>query len=167
MDGVTLRPAVAADADAIEILTLVSYFDLPGAHDEHDAIATLRADAALSAAWVAEHDGYIVGHLAASPVTLSDGGRGWHAFGPLAVGPGHRGHGIATALLRKALTQLQADGAAGCVVDAAPRSLFLAAGFAPEPGLTLAGTPLLAHAFGDRLPPLAEVSLHPALSRGA
>lgn len=165
LDGIALRPARAEDADAIEVLTLVAYFDVPGAsHREHQAIEALRADGALSLSWVAEHDGYVVAHLAASPVELSDGGRGWHALGPLAVGPGHRGQGLAGDLLRAAMAQLQRDGAAGCVVAAAPRALFLAAGFAPEPGLTLEGSPLLAHAFGDRLPPLAEVSLHPALA---
>ncbi|HVJ38039.1 MAG TPA: N-acetyltransferase [Stenotrophomonas sp.] len=164
-DGIALRPARAQDADAIEVLTLVAYFDVPGStHREHQVVDALRADGALSLSWVAEHDGYVVAHLAASPVELSDGGRGWHALGPLAVGPGHRGQGLASDLLRAAMAQLQQDGAAGCVVASPPRALFLAAGFAPEPGLTLAGAPLLAHAFGDRLPPLAEVSLHPALS---
>ena len=165
MEGIVLRPARAQDADAIEVLTLVSYFDVPGSTGrEHQAVEALRADGALSLSWVAEHDGYVVAHLAASPVELSDGGRGWHALGPLAVGPGHRGHGLAGDLLRAALAQLQQDGAAGCVVVSPPRALFLAAGFAPEPGLTLAGMPLLAHGFGDRLPPLAEVTLHPAVA---
>lgn len=167
VDGIAYRPAAPADFDAIEVLTLVAYFDQPGSrHDEHAAIAALRQDSALSASWVAEHEGYIVGHLAASPVTLSDGGRGWHALGPMAVGPGHRGHGLGGQLLRHVLAQLEGTGAAGCVIATAPRALFQAAGFAPEPGLTLDGQPLLARAFGDRLPPLAEVALHPALAAG-
>lgn len=175
MSDIVIRPATAADAEAIELLTLVAYFDVPGSrHHEHAAIAALREDGALSLSLVADHDGYVVGHLAASPATLSDGSRGWHAIGPLAVGPGHRGQGIAGQLLRAAQAQLGGLGAAGCLVDAEPRGLWQAAGFFPEPGLALAPgeaagdtrRPLLAHAFGDRLPPLAEVTLHPALLPG-
>jgi len=165
MEGIVYRPAAEADADAIEVLTLVAYFQADGAPGvAHEVIAALRQAGALSLSWVAEHDGYIVGHLAASPVTLSDGGRGWHALGPLAVGPGHRGHGIGGALLRQGMAALSAAGAAGCVVQAEQTSLFRSAGFAPEPGLTLDGAVLLACAFGDRLPPLAEVQLHPLLA---
>lgn len=167
MEGIVYRPAVPADFEAIEVLTLVAYFDQPGSrHDEHAAIEALRRDSALSASWVAEHEGYIVGHLAASPVQLSDGGCGWHALGPMAVGPGHRGQGIGGTLLRHVLAQLEGTGAAGGLVVASPRTLFQAAGFVPEPGLTLDGAPLLARTFGDRLPPLAEVTLHPALAGG-
>lgn len=167
MEGIVYRAAAPEDAEAIEILTLVGYFDVPGStHQEHAAIAALRAAGVLSLSWVAEHDGYIVGHLAASPVTLSDGGQGWHALGPLVVGPGHRGHGIAGTLLRHGLGELQAQGAAGGLIKAEPTRLLRTVGFEPEPGLTLDGAPLLAHAFGDRLPPLAEVTLHPALAGG-
>jgi len=172
MSGIVIRPATPADAEAIELLTLVAYFDVPGSrHHEHAAIAALREDGALSLSLLADHDGYVVGYLAASPATLSDGSRGWHAIGPLAVGPGHRGHGIAGQLLRTAQAQLAGLGAAGCLVDAEPGGLWRSTGFSVEPGLTLAsddveagsGRPLLVHAFGDRLPPLAEVTLHPAL----
>lgn len=164
---VTVRPAKTRDVDAIEILTLVSYFDVAGGRpDEHAAIAALRADDALVLSLVAEHEGYVVGHLAVSAVGLSDGSTGWHLLGPLAVGPGHRGHGIATSLVRAALDELETRRAAGCVVFS-DALLFRRLGFAPEPGLTRADEGVvLARAFGDRLPPLAEVEPHPALLPG-
>jgi len=161
---VSVRAATPADEDAIEILTLVSYFQVEASRqDEHTAIAALRSDGALTLSLVAEHDGYVVGHLAVSPLTLSDGSADWYVIGPLAVGPGHRGQGIATALLRTALAALEARRAAGCVVFA-EGPLFARLGFAPEPGLSAAGGGvLLARPFGDRMPPLAEAQPHPAL----
>lgn len=170
---VSLRAATPADEDAIEILTLVSYFQVEGSRqDEHAAIAALRRDGALSLSLVAEHEGYVVGHLAVSPLELSDGSLDWYVIGPLAVGPGHRRQGIATALLQAALVELEGRRAAGCVVFAqAPgwvaSPLFARLGFAPEPGLTAAeGGMLLARLFGDRMPPLAEAQPHPALRTG-
>jgi len=166
---VSLRAATPADEDVIEILTLVSYFQVEGSRqDEHAAIAALRREGLLSLSLVAEHEGYVVGHLAASPLTLSDGSPGWYVIGPLAVGPGHRGQGIATALLQAALVELEGCRAAGCVAAVYERGaegrLFTRLGFAPEPGLTVAGGGvLLARPFGDRMPPLAEAQPHPAL----
>lgn len=164
---VTVRAAVPADEDAIEILTLVAYFQAEGSrHDEHAAIAALRREGALALSLVAEHEGYVVGHLAVSPLALSDGTAGWYLLGPLAVGPGHRGQGIATALVRAALDELARVRAAGCAV-LADTPLFRRLGFAPEPGLSRSdGGIVLAHGFGDRLPPLAEAIPHPALLPG-
>jgi len=164
---VIVRDATPADEDAIEVLTLVAYFQVEGSrNDEHAAVAALRSDGALALSLVAEHEGYVVGHLAASPLTLSDGSAGWYALGPLAVGPGHRGQGIATALVRRAMQALQERQAAGCVVFG-DGPLFPRLGFAAEPGLRSAeGGPLLAHPFGDRMPPLAEALPHPALRSG-
>jgi len=165
--AVIVRAAGPADADAIEVLTLVAYFGAePGGHDAHAAIGSLRADDALAMSLVAEHEGYVVGHLAVSPLELSDGSTGWLLLGPLAVGPGHRGQGIATALVQAALAELDARSAAGCAVFV-DSPLFRRLGFAPEPGLSRGdGGVLLARPFGERLPPLAEVRPHPALLPG-
>ncbi|KAB7765273.1 GNAT family N-acetyltransferase [Xanthomonas maliensis] len=162
---ILIREAGESDAQAIELLTLVAFLREPQrGHDAHAVIAALREDAALTLSLVADHEGYVVGHLAVSPVSLSDNASGWYALGPLAVGPGHRRQGLGTRLVQAALATLRQSGAAGCVVLGAP-GLFRPLGFAVEPGLTLAAEsdePLLAQAFGDRLLPLAEVSYHPA-----
>lgn len=162
---IRLRPERAGDAQAIEVLTLVAFLHAEHSrHDEQDIIAALRADGALSVSLVAEHEGYVVGYAAASPVTVSDGAQGWYGLGPVAVGPGHQRQGIGGRLVEAVLEQLRAQGANGCVVLGEP-GFYRRFGFAPEPGLRLPGAPPAAFqalAFGDRLPPLGEVEYHPA-----
>ena len=168
-DGIVLRAETDADIDAIEVLTLVAFFEVEHSrHDEQRIVAALRADGALAVSRVAEHEGYVVGHAAASPVTLSDGTPGWYGLGPVSVGPGHRRRGIGTRLVGAVLDELRARGAAGCVVLGNP-AFYGRCGFHAEPGLVLPGAPpgcFQAIAFGDRLLPLAEVEYHPAFASG-
>ncbi|MFT4246722.1 MAG: N-acetyltransferase [Pseudomonas sp.] len=165
MLDIRLRPEAETDHAAIEVLTLVAFMRAEHSrHDEHEIIAALRADGALAVSLVADHDGYVVGHAAASPVTISDGARGWYALGPVSVGPGHRRQGIGSRLVEAVLERLREQGAGGCVVLGEP-AFHGRFGFAPEPGLLLPGAPpaqFLALAFGDRLPPIGEVEYHPA-----
>lgn len=167
--AVLIREASADDAAAIEVLTMVAFMRAEHSrHDEHQVIAELRNAAALALSLVADHDGYVVGHLAVSPVALSDGSSGWFALGPLAVGPGHQHQGLGTRLVRAALASLRERGAAGCVVDGEP-GFFRRFGFAVEPGLGMPDVPastVQALAFGDRLVPLADVTYHPAFGLG-
>ncbi len=166
---VLIREATAGDAAAIEILTMVAFMREPQSrHDAHQVIAALREDGALALSLVADHEGYVVGHVAVSPVALSDEASGWYALGPLAVGPGHQRQGLGTRLAQAALATLRERGAAGCVALGAP-AFFQRLGFAVEPGLTLPGAvvpELQALAFGDRLLPLADVAYHPAFGLG-
>lgn len=165
--SILLRPETAADIEAIEVITLVAFMHAEHSrHDEQHIIAALRADGALSVSLVAEHDGYVVGHAAASPVDISDGSRGWFGLGPVAVGPGHQRQGLGSRLVEAVLTTLRERGAAGCVVLGEP-GFYTRFGFAQEPGLILPGVPashFLALPFGDRLPPLGEVEYHRAFS---
>ncbi|QJD67381.1 N-acetyltransferase [Xanthomonas campestris pv. badrii] len=167
--NVLIRQASQDDAAAIEILTMVAFMrEDHSRHDEQHVIAALREDGALVLSLVADHDGYVVGHLAVSPVSLSDGSTGWYALGPLAVGPGHQRQGLGTRLVQAALANLRERGAAGCLALGAP-GFFKQLGFAVEPGLTLPEAPvseLQALAFGDRLLPLADVAYHPAFGLG-
>ncbi|TQU73725.1 GNAT family N-acetyltransferase, partial [Xanthomonas perforans] len=114
--NVLIREATEGDAAAIELLTMVAFMRAEHSrHDEHQVIAGLRQDGALVLSLVADHDGYVVGHLAVSPVALSDDSPGWFALGPLAVGPGHQRQGLGTRLVQAALATLRERGAAGCL----------------------------------------------------
>ena len=48
-------------------------------------VEALRAAGALSVSLVAVVDGDVVGHIAFSPVTVSDGRSGWYGVGPVSV----------------------------------------------------------------------------------
>lgn len=161
----TIREETEADHAAIEALTLVAFFRVAHSrHDEQRIIEALRAADALTLSLVVEHDGYVVGHVAVSPVRLSDGSRGWYGLGPLSVGPGHQRQGLGSRLVREALARLQALGAAGCVALGEP-DFYGRFGFRAEPGLVLPGVPaeyFQAIGFGDRLVPVAEVEYHEA-----
>src|SRR5690606_39869862 len=69
---------------------------------------------------VAESDGEIIGHVAISPVRISDSADGWFGLGPISVLPEFQGQGVGSQLMKSALDELEARGAAGCVVLGEP-----------------------------------------------
>jgi len=91
----------------------------------------LRDSGDLSLSLVTEDDG-LIGHVAFSPVSITDGSEGWFGLGPLAVLPDRQGEGIGAALVRQSLMQLQALGASGCVVLGDP-AYYRRFGFARMP----------------------------------
>lgn len=136
-----VRPERAADIDAIRALTETAFRTAPHADGtEHLIIDRLRAAGALTLSLVAEADGAVVGHVAFSPVSVSDGSAGWYGLGPISVDPARQGEGIGGALVRAGLEQLKARGAAGCVLLGDP-AYYARFGFAPDPALTLDGVP--------------------------
>ncbi|WP_242222921.1 GNAT family N-acetyltransferase [Shinella zoogloeoides] len=136
-----VRPEREGDIDAIRMLTETAFRTAPHADGtEHLIIDRLRAAGVLTLSLVAEADGTIVGHVAFSPVSLSDGSRGWYGLGPISVDPSRQGEGIGGKLIGEGLERLKALGATGCVLlgDPAYYSRF---GFKPDPRLTLDGVP--------------------------
>ena len=99
--------------------------------NEARIVAALRASGALTLSWVAEVEGEVVGHVAVSPVTISDSTADWYGLGPVAVLPAFQRQGIADALIRTVLAQLAARSAAGCVVLGDP-AYYTRFGFAPH-----------------------------------
>ena len=66
---------------------------------------------ALAISLVAEVDGEVVGHIAFSPVTISDGSQNWYGLGPISVLPKCQRQGIGRALMQEGLSRLKARGA--------------------------------------------------------
>jgi putative acetyltransferase len=136
-----LRPERPDDVDAIRTLTETAFRTAPHADGtEHLIIDRLRAAGALTLSLVVESDGVIVGHVAFSPVTVSDGSAGWYGLGPISVDPARQGEGIGGRLVKDGLERLKALGAAGCVLLGDP-AYYGRFGFAADPKLTLDGVP--------------------------
>ena len=138
---ILLRPERPDDADAIRALTETAFRTAPHADGtEHIIIDRLRTAGALTLSLVMEADGAIVGHVAFSPVTVSDGSAGWYGLGPISVDPARQGEGIGGRLIGEGLQRLKALGATGCVLLGDP-AYYTRFGFATDPKLVLDGVP--------------------------
>lgn len=136
-----VREESPSDIEAIHAVTIAAFKDAPHtAHTEQFIVDALRKSGALFLSLVAEQAGSIVGHVAVSPVTVSDGSSHWYGLGPISVIPELQGQGIGSLLMKEALQRLQDKGAAGCVLlgDPAYYSRF---GFKPTPELVLPDVP--------------------------
>jgi len=118
---ITIRNETPADHQAIGAVTAAAFATLAiSSHTEHHIIEALRRAGALAISLVAEADGAIVGHIAFSPVTLSDGTTGWYGLGPVSVLPARQRQGIGKALIEAGLARLRALGARGCCLVGHP-----------------------------------------------
>ncbi len=88
--------------------------------NEPYVIEALRADGALTISLVAEIDHRVIGHIAFSPATVSDGTPGWFALGPVSVLPEYQRTGIGRALIWAGLERLKAMHAKGCCLVGHP-----------------------------------------------
>ena len=159
-----IRPEAPADVAALAAVTEAAFLDAPHSdHNEQFILAGLRAAGALTISLVAEVHGIIVGHVALSPVSLSDGTPAWFGLGPVSVLPPWQGRGIGSALIKEALERLSARGASGCVVLGDP-AYYRRFGFANDAGLVLPDVPpeyFMALAFRPPAP-RGTVAYHPA-----
>jgi putative acetyltransferase len=118
---VTIRAEAPGDQEAIHDVTEAAFATLDLSDGSEPAIIeALRVAGALTLSLVAEHDGHVLGHIAFSPVQMSDGSRGWYVLGPVSVLPECSRRGIGTALITAGLDQLRAAGAAGVVLVGHP-----------------------------------------------
>jgi putative acetyltransferase len=153
--GQILRDEVPADAAAIHALTAAAFLNAPHTdHSEQFVVDALREAGALAISLVVEDAGTIIGHVAVSPVAISDGAAGWFGLGPISVSPERQGQGIGSILMRRALLLLRERGAAGCVLLGDP-GYYYRFGFRPEAALVLPDVPpeyFQAIAFTSALP---------------
>lgn len=138
---ILIRDEVQRDAEAIADVTRAAFESLElSQHTEQFIIDALRAAGALTLSLVAELDGRVVGHIAFSPVTMSDGTTGWYGLGPVSVLPSMQQSGIGSALIRDGLARLKQLGAKGCCLVGHP-GYYTRFGFRNVAGLAVDGVP--------------------------
>lgn len=139
--NITIRDETDADVNAITDVTVAAFETLKiSGHTEQFVIAALRAAGALTLSLVAELDGRVIGHIAFSPVTLSDGTPDWYGLGPVSVLPEYQRQGIGKALIHEGLSRLKALNAKGCCLVGHP-NYYRKFGFQNAPELVLEGVP--------------------------
>ena len=109
-------------------------------HTEQFIVEALRSVRALTLSLVAEIDGRVVGHIAFSPVTMSDGTKDWYGLGPVSVHPDFQRKGIGKALIREGLSRLRKLKAKGCCLVGHPE-YYPQFGFSNVEGLVFEGVP--------------------------
>jgi putative acetyltransferase len=138
---IMIRDETDADIEAIAEVTIAAFRTLEiSNHTEQFIIKSLRAAKALTVSLVAELDGRVVGHIAFSPVTLSDGTPDWYGLGPIAVLPEHQRQGIGKALIQEGLLRLKLLHARGCCLVGHPE-YYKKFGFKNTADLLLEGVP--------------------------
>jgi putative acetyltransferase len=143
------------DIEAITEITIAAFKNHPiSRHTEQFIINALRAADALTISLVAEIDGRVVGHIAFSPVTISDGATGWYGLGPVSVLPDYQNRGIGTALINEGLSLLKDMGGQGCALVGDP-NYYKRFGFRNYPELFHEGIPqevFLVLPFTEKIP---------------
>lgn len=161
---IKLRNETDADLSAITEVTAAAFKTLEiSHHTEQFIITALRAAKVLAVSLVAEVDGRVIGHIAFSPVSISDGTRNWYALGPVSVLPEYQRQGIGKALVEKGLSRLKEMNADGCCLVGHPE-YYRKFGFRNMPGLVLEGVPrefFFALSFDGRFPQ-GTVTFHDA-----
>ena len=138
---IVIRSETDADVAAITEVTVAAFKTLEISNQtEQFIIAALRAAKALTVSLVAESDGRVVGHVAFSPVTISDGTRNWYGLGPVSVLPECQRQGIGKALIQAGLSRLKGLNAQGCCLVGHP-DYYRKFGFENIPGLMHEGVP--------------------------
>jgi putative acetyltransferase len=138
---VRIRDETDADISAITEVTIAAFKTLAISNEtEQYIIEALRAAKALTVSLVAEVDGRVVGHIAFSPVTISDGSPNWYGLGPVSVLPEYQRKGVGKALISEGLSRLKELNAHGCCLVGHP-DYYERFGFKHIPGLVHEGVP--------------------------
>jgi len=118
---IVIRNETDADVGMITEVTIAAFKTLKiSNHTEQFIIEALRVAKALTVSLVAEVDGSVVGHIAFSPVTISDGTLNWYGLGPVSVLPEYQRKGIGKALIQEGLSRLKDLNAHGCCLVGHP-----------------------------------------------
>jgi putative acetyltransferase len=138
---VVIRDEMPADFDAITEVTIEAFKTLEvSCNTEQFIIKALREADVLTVSLVAELEGRIRGHIAFSPITISDSTIGWYGLGPVSVWPDFQKQGIGKTLINQGLARLKDMGGRGCALVGDP-NYYKRFGFRNEPGLVHEGIP--------------------------
>jgi putative acetyltransferase len=152
---IVIRSENDADVRAITEVTVAAFRTLEiSNHTEQFIIEALRVAKALTVSLVAEVNDRVVGHIAFSPVTISDDTRNWYGLGPVSVLPEYQRQGIGEALIREGLSRLREMNARGCCLVGHP-DYYRKFGFKNMPGLVHEGVPqevFFARSFDGHIP---------------
>jgi putative acetyltransferase len=152
---IVIRSETDADVSAITDVTVAAFKTLEISNQtEQFIIKALRAAGALTLSLVAEIDGRVVGHIAFSPVTISDGTKDWYGLGPVSVLPEYQKQGIGKSLINEGLSMLKQLGGQGCALVGHP-NYYKRFGFKNFPELVHEGVPqevFLALPFNEKVP---------------
>ena len=152
---IVIRSETDADVDAIAEVTIAAFKTLEISNQtEQFIIEALRAAKALTVSLVAELDRRVIGHIAFSPVTISDGTPNWCGLGPVSVLPPSQRQGIGKALIHEGLSRLKGMQARGCCLVGHPE-YYKKFGFDNIPELVHEGVPpevFLALSFDGKIP---------------
>ena len=138
---IVIRDETESDAAVITQVTVAAFETLEiSNHTEQFIVEALRSARGLTLSLVAEIDGRVVGHIAFSPVAISDGAKDWYGFGPVSVLPEYQRRGIGKALILEGLSRLKKLGAKGCCLVGHPQ-YYRKFGFENSTGLVHEGVP--------------------------
>lgn len=163
---IEIREESAGDAAQIHRVTEQAFLGVPHTeYTEQFIVEALRTSGALTISQIAIENKEIIGHVAISPVIISDSAAGWFGLGPISVLPEFQGQGVGSKLMRSSLAALKAMGTAGCVVLGDP-GYYGRFGFKVVDGLVYPGVPaeyFQALSFDGKFPH-GEVAYHEAFS---
>ena len=150
-----VRKEMVADIEAITEVTIAAFKNHPiSKHTEQFIINALRDADALTISLVAEIDGRVVGHIAFSPVIISDGTKDWYGLGPISVLLDYQKQGIGKSLINEGLSLLKDMGGKGCALVGDPK-YYIRFGFKNYPELIHDGVPqevFLSLPFNEKVP---------------
>lgn len=150
-----MRNETTSDIEAISKVTIAAFKTLAiSNHTEQFIINALREANALTISLVAEIDGQVIGHIAFSPIAISDGSLNWYGLGPISVLPKYQKQGVGKSLVLKGLSLLKDLGGQGCALVGDPE-YYQRFGFRNIPSLIHDGIPqevFLALPFDNKIP---------------
>lgn len=146
---IVIRNETGSDIKAISDVTKAAFQTMAiSNHTEQFIVDALRDGKALTVSLVAVAGDRVVGHVALSPVKISDGSPGWYGLGPISVLPELQKRGIGKSLMLEGLSRLKSLGAKGCILVGDP-GYYERFGFKSPTNLSIEGVP---HQFVLALP---------------